>query len=106
MSGYHASSNTSRLFAIEGTFGSLQIVAADDRVLIDATTRNYDTLGHLHKEHALADLPLDVAVRFRDLLTVAIEHVFSVKLNGKQTALWSETTLREQAGRFGRRRAL
>lgn len=104
MRGY-TSSNTSRLLSTAGTFGEIQIVAGSDRVVIDATTRNYDVLGHLHCEHALADLSLSAAVRLRDLLDEAITHAASVTLDTRQTALWSDSTVRDQAARFGRRRA-
>jgi hypothetical protein len=98
------SHNTTRLLSTAGTFGELQIVAAPDRVIIDASTRTYDTLGHLHCEHALADLPLSAAVRLRDLLSEAIDHAASVTLDTRQSALWSDSAIRAQAERFGRRR--
>lgn len=103
MSSYHTS-NTSRLLLTAGTFGEIQLVAASDRVMIETSARNYDALGHLHREHALANLPLDAAIRFRDLLSEAINHACSATLDGRQTALWSDTTVKAEAQRFGRRR--
>jgi hypothetical protein len=83
--------NTSRLFSTADTFGEIQIVAGSDRLVVDVQARNYDTAGHLHRDHALADLSLAAAARLRDLLSEAIEHCHSVTLDRRQTALWSNS---------------
>lgn len=100
------SHNATRLLTTAGTFGEIQIVAAADRLIVDISSRNYDTLGHFYKEHALLNLPLDVAVRCRDLMDLAINHAFSLTLDTRQTALWSDSTVEAEAERFGRRRAV
>jgi hypothetical protein len=84
--------NTSRLFSSSGTFGEIQIVAGQDHVIVDVQARNYDTSGHLHRDHALANLSLASAARLRDLLDEAITHAHSVTLDTRQTALWSPAT--------------
>jgi hypothetical protein len=81
--------NTSRLFSTADTFGEIQIVAGSECVVVDVQARNYDTAGHLHRDHALANLSLTAAARLRDLLSEAIDHARSVTLDSRQTALWS-----------------
>jgi hypothetical protein len=51
-----AASNTTRLYSTAGTFGEFDIVATADKIVVDARTRNYDVAGHLHCDHALANL--------------------------------------------------
>lgn len=94
--------NTSRLFSTAGTWGETQIVATKETVVVDLQTRNYDTAGYLHRDHAMANLSLSAAVRLRDLLSEAIDHAASVTLDVRQTALWSPTTVAAVATRFGR----
>jgi hypothetical protein len=96
-------SNTTRLFSTAGTYGEIQIVATAGNILIDATTRNYDTAGHLHRDHALASLSLSAAARLRDLLAEAVDHANSITLDTRQTALWSDITVAAEAARFVRR---
>ena len=91
--------NTSRLLSAAGTFGEIQIVSGRERILVDLQTRNYDTTGHLHREHALADLSLSSAAHLRDLLTDALDHAASVTLDTRQTALWLETPTNRIVGR-------
>jgi hypothetical protein len=98
----HTQSNTTRLFSTTGTFAKFDIVATPDKILVDATTRNYDTTGHIRRDHALANLSLAAAAHLRDLLSEAIDHAASVALDTRQTALWSENTLASQAVRFSR----
>ena len=100
-----SASNTSCLLSTAGTFGEIQIVSGREHILVDVQTRNYDTTGHLHREHALADLSLSAAAHLRDLLTDALDHAASVTLDTRQTALWSEITTKQIAGRAGRRTA-
>jgi hypothetical protein len=86
--------NTSRLFSTADTFGEIQIVAGSDRVAVDMQTRNYDTAGHLRRDHALASLSLTAAARLRDLLSEAIDHAHSVTLDSRQTPLWGRSPRR------------
>jgi hypothetical protein len=101
----HQSSNTCRLLVASGTWGDAQIVASPSHVLVDLNTRNYDTAGHLHRDHALASLSLSAAARLRDLLAEAVDHANSVALDIRQTALWSDPALTAQAVRFAGRAA-
>ena len=91
--------NTSALFSTSGTFGEINIIGTDDSIIIDASTRNYDTAGHLHREHALANLSLSAAARLRDLLIEALDYANSGALDTRQTALWSENTRRHAGHR-------
>jgi hypothetical protein len=84
--------NTCRLFSTAGTFGEIQIVAGQEHVIVDLQARNYDTAGHLHRDHALANLSLSAATRLRDLLDEALVHAHSITLDTRQTALWSPVT--------------
>jgi hypothetical protein len=95
-----SSSNTTRLFSTAGTFGAFDIVATTDKIVVDATTRNYNTTGHVCREHALANLSIIAAVRLRDILSLAIDHAASVALDPRQTALWSDNSFAAQAQRF------
>jgi hypothetical protein len=92
--------NTSSLFSISGTFGDAQIVATRDRVLVDLQTRNYDSGGILRKHHALANLPLEIASRLRDLLNEAIAAAADAPQH--QPGLWSEATSAHTARRLQR----
>jgi hypothetical protein len=97
--------NTSRLFSSAGTWGETQIVATRETVVVDLQTRNYDTAGHLHRDHALAVLSLSAAARLRDLLDEAITHAASVTLDTRETAIWSDATAAAIGDRIGRRAA-
>lgn len=86
--------NTSRLFSTSGTFGEVQIVASQEHVTVDMQTRNYDTTGHLHCDHALANLSLIAAMRLRDLLDEAIDHAHGIALDTRQTSRWGGSPAR------------
>jgi hypothetical protein len=96
----HRNANTSRLFSVSGTFGDAQIVATPSRILIDLQSRNWDSTGSLHKEHAIANLPIDTAIRLHDLLGAAIDA--STDANPHQPGLWSDATTTALATRKGR----
>jgi hypothetical protein len=98
----HRLDSTSFLRSVGGTFGEAQVVALPSRVIIDLQTRNYDTIGHLHHDHALADLSVATAIRLRDLLDEAI--VAASDAPPHQPGLWSESTNRAIAHCIGRRR--
>src|SRR5664279_5446072 len=83
----HTTANTPRLFSISGTFGEAQIAANRSRVLIDLQTRNHDAGGMRRRHHALANLPLETASEFRDLLNQAIAVAAEARL--LQSDLWS-----------------
>jgi hypothetical protein len=95
----HLTSNTSRLFSTSGTFGDAQIVAtSSSRVIIDLQTRNYNSAGVLHKQHALANMPLDTATRLRDLLNQAI--AAATDATQHQPGLWSDSAVSDIARRL------
>jgi hypothetical protein len=98
-------SNLPTLHSTSGTWGEAQIVSlGDQNVLLDLQTRNYDTTGVLHRQHALANLPIATAIRIRDLLNAAIETALDDPAN-VQPGLWSDSTIRALAERSRRRAA-
>ena len=62
-----------RLLSTAGTWGEIQIVWTAENLVIDVQARNYDTAGHLHREHALVNISVQTAVRLRQILGEAIE---------------------------------
>ena len=66
-------SSNARLFSTSGTFGSVDFVATYRGVLVSLTGRNYDTLGYLHRDSALADLSINDAVHLSQLLNEAVQ---------------------------------
>jgi len=93
-----ALSDTSRLFSTAGTFGEIQVVSTSRNVVIDVQGRNYDTSGRLHCDHGLAALPLQAAVKLRDLLSEAIDALESQ--DHRQPGLWSDSTVRALGNRI------
>jgi hypothetical protein len=87
-----AHNTPARLLSTAGTWGEIQIVAMPERIALDIEARNYDTHGHLHRDHALTNLPLATALRLRDLLNEAIEAALDCE--PRQPGLWSEATMR------------
>jgi hypothetical protein len=83
------------------TYGEVQIVATSGRIICDVLSRNYDTTGRLHKDHALISLPLPAAMRLHRLLADAI--VAAEGASPNQASLWSNATTQAVAGE-GRRR--
>jgi hypothetical protein len=102
MSGFQQYS-TPKSCSVVGTFGELQVTACREHVVVDVQSRNYDTGGHLHCEHALARLPLQKALRLRDLLDQAIE-ASRVTVATAQPGLWSNSAVASVAGELRRRR--
>jgi hypothetical protein len=95
--------NTPESCSVVGTFGELQVTAYREHVLVEVQSRNYDTVGHLHCEHALARLPLQKALQLRGLLDRAIE-ASRVTFATSQPGLWSNSAVASVAGKFWRRR--
>ena len=98
-----ALSSTPRLFSTAGTFGEVDIVASDRGLLLSLTGRNYDTMGCLHQDSALANLSISDAQRLSGLLKEAI--AASEAADPRQPGLWSEATLRNVGARRSRRLA-
>ncbi|MGD0109286.1 MAG: hypothetical protein ABSC06_35405 [Rhodopila sp.] len=92
--------STLKSCSVVGTFGELQVTACHEHVVVDLQSRNYDTVGHLHCEHALARLPLQKALRLRDLLDQAIQ----ASRVTAQPGLWSNSAVASVAGELWRRR--
>jgi len=91
----HSLPNTTRLFSLAETFGEIQLVASAGRLLIDVQSRNYDATGYLRREHALANLPLNLAKRFQHLLNEAIRAAEVAP--PPQPPSWSESAYRRAA---------
>lgn len=96
-----AHSTDATLRSIADTWGQIQIIAMPERIALDIQARNYDTAGHLHRDHALANLPLATAIRLRALLSEAIEAALDCE--PRQPGLWSDTTMRAVVFRIERR---
>jgi hypothetical protein len=98
MSGFQQYS-TPKSYSVVGTFSELQVTACHEHVVVDVQSRNYDTVGHLQCEHALARLPLHIALRLRDLLNQAIEASRVTAQPGR----WSNSVVASAAGELWRR---
>jgi hypothetical protein len=81
-----------RALSTAGTWGEIQIVPCYESIVLDVQARNYDTSGHLHRDHALASLSLTTAIRLHALLGQAIQA--AVDVEPRQPGLWSEATMR------------
>jgi hypothetical protein len=92
-----AHNTPARLQSTAGTWGEIQIVSTAENIVLDIHARNYDTAGHLHRDHALANLPLMTAIRLNALLSEAIEAALDCE--PRQAGLWSDSTMRAGAGR-------
>lgn len=101
MSDYHQITTSSRC-SVVGTFSELKITAGRDHVAVDIQSRNYDTAGWLHCDHALAKLPLETARRVRALLDAAI--AASAGMAPGSPGVWSNATTRVALTRPTRRR--
>src|ERR1700678_3876896 len=65
--------STSEFCSLAEVFGELQVTACREHVVVEVQSCNDDTVGHVNWKHALARLPLQKALRLRDLLDQAIE---------------------------------
>jgi hypothetical protein len=92
-----AHTTTASLRTTGGTWGQVEIASTPEHVILDIRARNYDTTGHLHRDTALLNLPLETAVRLRALLGEAIEA--SLDCEPRQPGLWSNATLETIAHR-------
>jgi hypothetical protein len=73
-----------------GTFGAVQIGTCEQAVLIDTTSRTYDTAGYLHVDRSCLRLPLREAYRLQRLLSQAMLAAKASKPH--QPGLWSNAT--------------
>jgi hypothetical protein len=88
-----------------GTWGEIQIVLAAENLVLDVQARNYDTAGHLRRDHATVSISVQAAVRLRYLLGEAIEASLDVSAGCRQPGLWSDATTAAVASRWRRRAA-
>ena len=95
--------STPKSCSVVGTFGELQVTATHDHVVVDVQSRNYTTVGHLQCEDALVKLPLQTALRLRDLLDQAIE-TSQVIFDTAQPGLWSDSSVAFVASELWQRR--
>ena len=93
---------TSLLRCVTGGFGTVQIVAAPQKVLLDLQSRAYNTVGLLHQDHAAALLPLDDARRLLVELTAAVAQ--SEALAPSPAPTWGDETSRHVVLAAARRR--
>jgi len=89
---------------LAGTFGAIQIAASDQAVVVDISSRNYDTMGRLVTDHAYLRLSVNDAIRLHAALADAI--TAAEEIEPRQAPLWSGATTTVRAGvRPGRRQA-
>jgi hypothetical protein len=93
------------LFSMGTPSVGIQIVATSTGLVLDIQAENTATAGHMHKCHAVAKLPLDFAMQFGSALQSAIDVAWgvddglTVRSDPRQTAVWSNATFTEPAGR-------
>lgn len=97
MFGSEGNKANSILRSIASATATVQIVGTPGRgVLLDLQSRNFDTAGCVHEDHAIAMLPLDTAER---LLTALNDAVLAASGTDtyRQPGLWSDTALQALA---------
>lgn len=94
-----------RLLSTGGTWGEIQIVSMSESLVLDVQARNYDSAGHLRRDHAVVNISVQTAVRLRQLLGEAIEASLDVSAGRAQPGLWSDATTAATATRWRRRAA-
>lgn len=82
---------THPIYGVSGTFGTVQIAAHDQAVVLQTVGRNYDTTGILRVDTAVVRLPVRDAIRLHALLADAIVEA-EERHDSRQTALWSSAT--------------
>jgi hypothetical protein len=94
--------NTRRsLFSVGTPSAKIQIVATGSGLVLDLQAENIDTDGHARRCHAVAKLPLDLAMRLETALQDAIHATWGIddplteRSDPRQTALWSQSTFVE-----------
>ena len=76
-----------------------------ENLVLDVQARNYDTAGHLRRDHAVLNISVQTAVRLRQLLGEAIEASLDAPVGRSQPGLWSDATTAAIATRWRRRAA-
>jgi hypothetical protein len=100
MSGSKDSTHTQAHFAISGTYGTVQLAARDRVIVLQTIGRNYDIEGFLHIDTAQMRIPIAVAFKLHEALGRAIVAAEAIE-DTRQTALWSDATVRAVAARLG-----
>jgi hypothetical protein len=86
------------LFSVGTPSAEIQIVATRSGLVLDLQAENFGTDGHIGRCHAVAKLPIDVAVRLEIALQNAIDAAWGTsdpiteRSDPRQTALWSQST--------------
>ncbi len=86
------------LFSVGTASAEIQIVATATGLVLDLQVENIDTDGHARRCHAVAKLPIDVAMRLETALQSTIETAWGIndpvteRSDPRQTALWSQNT--------------
>ena len=94
----HAHTRTSP-FSVGTSSAEIQIVATCSGLVLDLQAENVGTDGHIYRSHAVAKLPIDVAMRLETALQKAIDAAWVIDdpvtetSDPRQTALWSQSTL-------------
>jgi hypothetical protein len=88
-----------------GTWGEIQIVGTAETLVLDIQARNYDSAGHLRRDHAVVNISVHTAMRLHQILDEAIEASLDVSAGRTQPGLWSDATTAAIASRWRRRAA-
>jgi hypothetical protein len=89
------------LFSVGTPSTEIQIVATSTGLVLDVQAENIGTDGHSRRCHAVARLPLDVAMQFETTLGRAIDAAWGLnepiteRSDPRQTALWSNARFTE-----------
>ena len=93
------------LFSVGIPSAEIQIVANSTDLVLDLQAENLDTDGQARRCHAVARLPLDIAMQLELTLGRAIDAAWGLddpiteRSDPRQTALWSNATFTVPARR-------
>lgn len=86
------------LFSVGTPSAEIQIVVTGSGLVLDLQADENETDGHVRRCHAVARLPVDVAIQLETALQNAIDAALGIddptteRSDPRQTALWSPAT--------------
>jgi hypothetical protein len=89
------------LFSVGTPSAEIQIVATGSGLVLDLQAEDIGTDGHARRCHAVAKIPLDIAMQLELTLGRAIDAAWGFddriteRSDPRQTALWSNSTFTE-----------
>ena len=94
-----------RLASAGGTWGEIQIAWMAQNLVLDVQAHNYDTADYLRRDHPVANIHVQTAVRLHRILGEAIKASLYASAGRGQPRLWPDATTGANASRWGRRAA-